>query len=137
GLTAEARSRITVGTEPLFERGAVLAAGLEPLGLPGGNLEWNVELEAELKIEHHSASSLEWMLGCPLRWALAGPARLRTSEQALPSPHLLNGSLGHRLVEELHLSGAFGLDVAAFRERAESEVAQLIRTEGALLLRAG
>jgi hypothetical protein len=50
----------------------------------------------------------------------------------------LNGSLGHRLVECLHQHGDFDLsEESRFSARAEAELARLIASEGAVLLRVG
>jgi hypothetical protein len=50
---------------------------------------------------------------------------------------MLNGSLGHRLVEVLFGQGAFELPLPTLQERAEVELDQLFMREGAILLRAG
>jgi hypothetical protein len=72
-----------------------------------------------------------------LEWALRYRAGARAGGHALPPLYLLNGSLGHRLVELLHGDGAFELDEADLRHRAEARLETLFQREGAVLLRPG
>jgi hypothetical protein len=63
---------------------------------------------------------------------------LRSGGQTLARGHRLNGTLGHRLVECLHRRGDFELsDESHFSARAEAELARLVESEGAVLLRMG
>ena len=50
--------------------------------------------------EKESASSLESLIGCPLRWGLNYRARLRSRVVELPEGNLLFGNLGHQLIED-------------------------------------
>src|SRR5690606_33292064 len=80
---------------------------ISPLPLPKAHGTWKVELGKPFIFERYSASSLSSLLGCPLQWALTSLAGLSSEEQALSSQHLLNGMLGHCLIEELYAAGAF------------------------------
>jgi RecB family exonuclease len=107
------------------------------LALPEARVQWTVAPTALAASARYSASSLESLVQCPLRWLLRYRAGLRAgSRHALPSGALLNGKLGHRLIEELHLSGALR-DAPSVREAAGHHFDRLVREEAAVLLRAG
>jgi ATP-dependent helicase/nuclease subunit B len=108
-----------------------------PVDLPGGHSEWVVPAEHVTTIDRFSPASLEALLGCSLEWALRYRAGAHPGGHTLPPLYLLNGSLGHRLVELLHAAGAFHLEEDSLRRRAEAELAALFRKEGAVLLRPG
>ena len=110
---------------------------VEAAALPGGHQEWVVPADDVAPIDHFSASSLNALLGCPLQWGLQYRAGVNAGGHALPPLFMLNGTLGHRLVELLHGEGAFGLPKDEFRAFAESQLDQLFVREGAILLRAG
>jgi hypothetical protein len=110
---------------------------LDVLPLPGGHPEWLVPGNHASPLERLSATSLNSLLGCPLQWVLRYRAGIRTGGHALPPLYLLNGTLGHRLVEKLHASGAFELESAELETRATCELDELIVREGAVLLRSG
>src|SRR5262249_55566365 len=105
--------------------------------LPGGHREWVVPGGHAGPFAHVSATSLNALLGCPLQWVLRYRAGIRTGGHALPPLFLLNGTLGHRLVEKLHAEGAFDLDNAELESRANAEFDELIVREGAVFLRSG
>lgn len=107
------------------------------LELPVQHQTWNVTLDDPVMIGPASAASISSMLGCPLQWALSSWAGLDSEGAGLPATHLLNGTLGHRLIEELHVAGAFEDASVKFRARAELLVDGLIAREGAVLLRPG
>ena len=109
-----------------------------PLPLPGGNAVWQLQDGERISLGRLSASSLGALLGCPLQWALGYGAGLREGGHTLPRLHQLNGELGHRLVECLHLQGAFGsAEDAELEGRATTILEKLIESEGAVLLRPG
>jgi ATP-dependent helicase/nuclease subunit B len=108
-----------------------------PVDLPGGHSEWVVPAEHITTIDRFSPASLEALLGCSLEWALRYRAGAHPGGHTLPPLYLLNGSLGHRLVELLHAGGAFDLEEESLRRRAEADLATLFRKEGAVLLRPG
>jgi len=110
---------------------------LDPIALPGGYGQWRVPIGTVAPIDHFSAASLNALLGCPLQWGLQYRAGVNSGGHALPPLFMLNGSLGHRLVEVLYGQGAFDLPQPALEERAEAELDQLFKREGAILLRAG
>lgn len=106
--------------------------------LPGGHTEWRLRGAARPALTQLSATSLAVLLGCPLRWTLQYGAAIRSGGHALPRAHQLNGSLGHRLIERLVEVQAFeGEQELGFVAHAEAELDELIRREGALLLRPG
>ncbi len=136
-VTVRAQDLLRPGTTPLpIERPT-----LQPLpsaALPGGHAEWQLPPGTQPSTERFSASGLSAFLACPLEWALGYAGGLRSGGQALPRGHQLNGSLGHRLVECLHQHGDFELPgESAFSARANAELARLIESEGAVLLRVG
>jgi ATP-dependent helicase/nuclease subunit B len=110
---------------------------LPPLALPAPTPEWNLQLSQAPDFQTHSAASLEALLGCPLSWVLRYLAGLNSEQSGLPAQQLLNGSLGHRLLEELHCKSAFGLDKDAFVSLAKAELELLFEREGAPVLRPG
>jgi hypothetical protein len=55
----------------------------------------------------------------------------------LPPLVLLNGKLGHRLIERLHEQNAFALDDTALEDLAKTQTDELFQREGAVLLRTG
>jgi ATP-dependent helicase/nuclease subunit B len=105
--------------------------------LPGGRAEWAVPTEESLPVPHFSATSLNELLACPLRWALHYRAGVRSGGHTLPPLFLLNGQLGHRLIELLHAQSAFELEDAGLETQAGSQLDELFQREGATLLRAG
>ena len=153
--TAQARVTRTVDSLGGYERhhaqrvvgampnvGAKLAVNVEwlaPLALPSAPATWRVSFSAPPRFAPRSAASLNALLSCPLRWALERLAGLESEDPGLPELHLLEGTLGHRLFEELVLSGALerAIDADVFEERAQRSVDVLIQQEGALLLRSG
>jgi ATP-dependent helicase/nuclease subunit B len=129
GLLDPARSRLLWDCPPLVR--------CEPVELPGGESEWRVPPDHVAPIDRFSPASLEALLGCPLEWALRYRAGARSGGHALPPLFLLNGSLGHRLVELLHGEGAFELEEVDLRQRAQARLKILFLREGAVLLRPG
>lgn len=111
---------------------------LEPLPLPRAALEWRVRPSVLALPERMSATSLEAMLGCPLKWALTYRARLRPAPVAeVPSPEKLAGQLGHRLIEELYGASATDTTTVQGSSTASDRLERLIEEEAALLLRPG
>lgn len=105
--------------------------------LPSAGTEWRVPPGSVPRFTEYSATSLQELLGCPLRSVLARVAKLRGgSLAAIPSGHLLYGKLAHRVVEELHR-----LDVLTRPQSIDSlfdEVFdRLVRQEAAVLTRPG
>lgn len=144
-MTDAVRTRVSVraqdllipGSAPLpLERPTLQA--FSAARLPGGHTEWQLPAGAQPSTDRFSASGLSALLACPLQWGLGYAGGLRSGGLALPRGHQLNGSLGHRLVECLHQHGAFDLSQeSTFSARAQAELARLIESEGAVLLRAG
>ena len=114
---------------------------IDPLHLPEGRAAWTIpaaRIAAASDVLQTSATALDTLASCPLRFVLGRYAKLRPGALAkVASGPLLNGSLGHRLVEELHRERAFELDDGEFAIRAESVLDALLPTEGATLLLAG
>ena len=108
-----------------------------PLALPEARAEWRLDGANLSPAARHSASSLEVLAGCPLRWVLTSCAGLRFGS-ILSRPHnpLLEGSLGHRLVESLHTDGGLG-GTADLDARLDVHLERLLREEAAVLLRSG
>lgn len=112
-----------------------------PLHLPEGRGEWHVARElifADSSSSTTSVSALEAIATCPLAWVFEHRAVLRSGAiSKVAEGNLLNGILGHRLVEELHVEGAFELPEAAFVERVAAVLDRLLCTEAATLLLPG
>jgi RecB family exonuclease len=99
---------------------------------------WQVATPHLGPAERASATSLEALIGCPLRWVLDYRANVRDgSLVSLPAEHILYGKLGHRLIELLHKGGAFELNGAGLRKRAHATLDELVRREAATLLLPG
>lgn len=138
--TAPELARIT-GTpaDLLAGRGPALPVeALPALALPEARHTWTVPARTIAAAPAHSATSLDALLGCPLRWVLRHAADLPERQlDALPRAHRLNGGLGHRLIEELHRSGAFARPASELHALAESGFDALLAREAATLLLPG
>jgi ATP-dependent helicase/nuclease subunit B len=114
---------------------------LESLHLPEGRGAWTIpaaRIAAADDVLRTSATALDTLASCPLRFVLDRHAKLRSGALAkVASGPLLNGSLGHRLVEELHRVKGFELDDGSFGVMAERVLVDLLPTEGATLLLEG
>lgn len=136
--------RVTVDASELRDPGCAKLGADSPAliafdaaALPGGYAEWSIAPEHVKPVERFSPESLLALLGCPLQWALRYGAGVRRGGHGLPPLYVLAGTLGHRLVELLHVAGAFDLDDAALELRAKAELGTLLQREGGVLLRAG
>lgn len=136
-VTVNARDLVKGHLGPLRHWPAPGIAGYDTLRLPDGRPEWALPPLVLDPKASYSASSLETLVGCPLRWVLRERAHLRPSSIAsIPSGPRLYGTLAHRVVEELFRSGAFEReqelsgDIHALLQR-------LVRQEAAVLLRPG
>lgn len=113
---------------------------LTPLPLPDARGVWSIAPEALAGSPEKgaSATAIQCLVSCPMSWVLEHRAGLRFGAVAkVADGPRLNGNLGHRLVEELFLSGTFELDEATFLQRVSDTLDRLIRTEGATLLLEG
>lgn len=114
---------------------------LDPLPLPAARVEWLLPAGLlsfdEGREKPTSATALETFASCPLAWVLDDAGVERGMVARIPEGPLLNGNLGHRLVEELFREGAFAWDESAVCERAKQVISALFRTEGATLLLPG
>lgn len=108
-----------------------------PLPLPGAQPSWQLDGVPWQGSKNWSAASLAVLLGCPLAWALRYLAGIRSEPWGPPAQHLLNGNLGHRLIEQLFRAHAFGQSQEDFDILVEQELEALFATEGAPLLRPG
>jgi ATP-dependent helicase/nuclease subunit B len=139
-ITVDARDWLDGNTASLPLRLDPAGSGADnvnALPLPPPRHEWSIDPALLARTERHSASSLESLVGCPLKWVLRYQAGLyRGSVGALASGPMLNGRLGHRLVEELHRGGALR-DPCMSRAAAATQFDRLVREEAAVLLRAG
>ena len=120
----------------------VLVAPVPALLLPAARHTWTLpagRIAAEQTLQSSpSPTALGALASCPLRFVLSHHARLRGGALArVANGPLLNGSLGHRLVELLFREGAFDLEETAFDARAGAVLEALLATEGATLLLGG
>ena len=144
GLESEAAvARVTRSPHELLSlRGEALVpiTALAALPLPAGRHTWTLPSNriASEDALRTSATALSALASCPLRFVLSHHARIRGGALARgASGPRLNGSLGHRLVEELHRERAFALEEDAFDVRASAVLQALLETEGATLLLGG
>ena len=114
---------------------------LAPLHLPPSRGAWQVpagRIGTEDVLET-LATDIDKLATCPLRFVLMQHARIRGGALGkISDGPLLNGNLGHRLVEVLHGEGAFDdADDASFGRRTQRAIEELIAREGATLLLEG
>ncbi len=134
-------ARVSLNVEELL-RGSrqlpqVACEKLPSLSLPEARLSWQLAPALLGGPASYSATSLEDFLGCPLRWVFRNRAGLNdTWAAAIPNGPLLNGRLGHRLIEELHLAGALA-SVAEATDAVGPVLERLLLEEAAVLLRPG
>jgi ATP-dependent helicase/nuclease subunit B len=147
-LAEETIASITVTAQQLREgEGAWATAGelvgtpVEQIPLPEHEAPWQLDraaadaaVSATIRL---SASGVEMLLGCPLRFVLERaaslyPARVTTVSDGV----LLKGTLGHRLVEELHRAELLE-DPAKLRDQAPAILERLLGEEAGPLLRLG
>jgi ATP-dependent helicase/nuclease subunit B len=133
-LNRDAR-RLLDGPRP---NDVVRLATCSPLHLPEARAEWRVPADAFRSTADEgtmSVTSLEKIATCPLAWVFEHRANLRAGTMSsVATGPILNGNLGHRLIEELHSAGAFELSETIFLSRAADCLELLLRTEGATLL---
>jgi RecB family exonuclease len=113
---------------------------LDPRVLPDPAASWRLGIDVVGDDREHagSATSLETLVSCPLRWVLEERAELRSGAVTkVAAESVLCGNLGHRLVEELFAESAFDLDERAYAARARALLDRLLRTEAATLLLPG
>jgi len=128
--------RITVSVAALLARpGAGLAVEeAVPLALPAARPAWRVPAGTIGPATGFSSASLQELLECPLRWVLGHAASLHAgSVPTLPEGALLNGVLGHRLLQALVNAGA----VAGTREEITRVLDGLLAGVAASLLQPG
>jgi hypothetical protein len=115
-LIRDAR-RLLDGPQP---NDVVRLATCSPLHLPQARGEWRVPAGALRSTGDEgtmSVTSLEKIATCPLAWVFEHRANLRAGTMSsVATGPILNGNLGHRLIEELHLAGAFELSENAARD---------------------
>lgn len=135
-VSVEARSLMEGLAPPRLPAPRVVRQPEQPL--PPSSVSWTLPPELIGPIERFSASRLETLLGCPLRWALRYRADLRSGDLVtIPEEHTLYGKLGHRLVELLHAEKAFALRGEPLRQRALQKLREIIPCEAATLLLLG
>lgn len=136
-----ARSVVCEARDILEGRSSFPIERLEPLVLPDSPGTWSLvpgSISFPPEGALGSATSFETLVTCPLRWLLQDRAQLRSGAIAkVSSDAQLCGNLGHRLVEELHIDGAFVLAEQACLARASEVLSLLLAREGATLLLPG
>lgn len=118
----------------LLQRYASAVVEAEAAPLPAARPQWVIPPTCLPFPASQSASNLEALVSCPLKWVLRYGAGLHPgSNRSLPSGPLLNGKLGHRLIEEVHTAGALSDPVRA-AECAGSVFDRLVSQEAGVLL---
>jgi hypothetical protein len=103
-----------------------------------GRAVWMVDESLLPPRSKESASSLESLLGCPLKWGLNYRAKLRSKAIELPAGNLLFGNLGHQLMEEFLLEYRDSLpEPADAREMLLERFDDTVEGEAASLLQPG
>ena len=136
-ISVEARDLLANHGQSIATTNALSIVDLHPLVLPEARVEWRVAAGSFSPPSEYSATSLQELVGCPLSWVLARGARLRAgSLTSIPKGPLLHGTLGHRVVEELHHAGALSRpeDVSA---RFADVFERLLLEEATVLRRPG
>jgi ATP-dependent helicase/nuclease subunit B len=142
-LDEEAAAKLTRSARSLLHEGAEAALAVEelvPRALPVARVAWSLSgapFSETSESEAASATALEKLAGCPLAWVLKRAGVQLGMIAKIPEGPLLNGGLGHRLVEALFRDGAFAGKEPAFLARAEALLSELVRTEAATLLLPG
>jgi len=118
--------------EDVFSRASVGCAGsalareaCEIAAPPVPRRDWTTAPARVQPRPSESASSLETLLTCPLRWTLRYASRLRPGlRQSLPEPEKLLGLVAHRIAEESFAPGAppVPADVEAYAKRRLPEL---------------
>jgi hypothetical protein len=109
-----------------------------PLDPPRMRDKWLVRKGLLAARDRHSASSLEALLGCPLRFVLTYHARLDEGGViGLPAEHLLYGSLGHELARRLFQDADNLPPRRELADRAGELFDALVAEEAAQLLQGG
>jgi hypothetical protein len=93
--------------------------------LPATRRDWTTDAAKVQPRPSESASSLETLLTCPLRWTLRYACRLRPGlRQSLPDAEKLLGLVAHRIAEECFPPGPppVAADVEAFATRRLPEL---------------
>jgi len=104
---------VSVRAEDIFSRAAPEFAGRRlarapaPVSRePAARPEWSAPTTAIQPREFESASSLENLLSCPLRWTLQYACGLRPGpRQALPRIEPIIGTIAHKIAEEIFGAG--------------------------------
>lgn len=108
------------------------------LVLPQAETVWRVEPGSIPERTTISASSLETLLKCPLRWTLDHQVGLRQGgAPSLPVGPIAFGNLGHHLVERLHAESAFDGTPENVGLRCEQLFDELVEEEAMKLLMEG
>ena len=134
-MTVDAHDVLAGSPGPL---GVLAIRPVEPLALPGGEPSWELGpmLGAALgPRELDSPSSVESLVGCPLRWTLHYKAYVRAESTAsLPAGPILAGTIGHALVEEMHEHGELAGEAANIAAKARERLRAMWPIRGATLL---
>jgi ATP-dependent helicase/nuclease subunit B len=136
--------RCTLGSERLLDGApaplTVRTCAVPPAAAVAPRAVWKVAAAALAPSGTLSATALESLLGCPLKWALEHQAALRTGHGVdLPDGDRLLGDLAHRILQDMVLgdhrldsSSATEADAAAwarsaFDARVVTEATPLVR----------
>lgn len=138
-LDGKATGRLTHEVSTILDRRAAIVDvdELPPLELPDPPGVWVLTPGAvalDPSAGAGSVTSLETLVTCPLAWVLEERADLRSGAVAMVARDAqLCGTLGHRLIEELFLEGAFTRAEDECVARAGELLSSLIEKEGATL----
>jgi len=107
--------------------------------LPEGKPLWKVPSPYLTPRSIESPTSLEALLGCPLKWTLQYKARIRESIPFMPERELLYGTLAHQIIGD-YLANFIGQKLpqpAAARETVLRRFDEEVETQAATLIKPG
>lgn len=141
-LDERSLARVTVSAAELRQgtarHFALKTRPVAPLALPVPRAAWRVPEGLLQARDSLSASSLNSLISCPLRWVLDYEAGLRYGgPPGLPPNPIVFGNLADHLVQRLHERGAFRGEPAALRDEVGRCFDELVEEEAMMLLGQG
>lgn len=142
GWSMKDQARITVTPADMIEDSSPSMKAdseqISPLDLPRPEREWALDAVRPSLRPVESASSLESLVKCPLKYIFEYQCGLKPARTtSLPGEGRINGTIGHDLIEGVFPKGGAPLDDQEIRRRTVELFDRLVREEGATLLLPG